>query len=105
MGIFNVKKKHSKTAYIMFFLRHNKYMTISKAISLRIKELLKEKNMTLYKLEKNSGILHGTMSNIMYGRNKGVTLRVIIQIAQGFEMSYHDFLNSPLLDEDNFNLD
>ena len=61
--------------------------------------------MTLYKLEKESGVLHGTMSNILYGRNKGVTLTVIIQISKGFGMRYQDFLNSPLLDENNLDVE
>ena len=85
----------------MQFLRHNIVVKVSQAVALRIKELLKERNMTLYKLEKESGVLHGTMSNILYGRNKGVTLSVIIQISKGFGMRYQDFLNSPLLDEKN----
>ena len=74
-------------------------MKISEAVALRIKELLKQRNMTLYKLEKESGVLHGTMSNIMYGRNKGVTLTVVIQISKGFGISYQEFLNSPYLEE------
>lgn len=80
-------------------------MKISQAVALRIKELLKEHNMTLYRLEKESGVLHGTMSNILYGRNKGVTLAVIIQIARGFGMTYQEFLNSPLLDENNLDIE
>lgn len=80
-------------------------MKISEAVALRIKELLKEKKMTLYKLEKESGVLHGTMSNIMYGRNKGLNLATIIQIAQGFGMNYKDFLDSPLLDESNLDVE
>jgi len=80
-------------------------MKVSQAVAMRIKELLKERNMTLYKLEKESGVLHGTMSNILYGRNKGVTLTVIIQISKGFGMRYQDFLNSPLLDEDNLDVE
>jgi len=89
----------------MLFLRHNIFVKVSQAVALRIKELLKERNMTLYKLEKESGVLHGTMSNILYGRNKGVTLSVVIQISKGFGMRYQDFLNSPLLDEKNLNVE
>ena len=80
-------------------------MKISQAVALRIKELLKERKWTLYKLEKESGVLHGTMSNILYGRNKGVTLAVVIQISKGFGMKYQDFLNSPLLAEENLDVE
>lgn len=80
-------------------------MKISRAVSLRIKELLKQKNMTLYKLEKESGVLHGTMSNIMYGRNKGITLTTLIQISRGFGLSYQEFLDSPYLEESNLDIE
>jgi len=80
-------------------------MKISEAVALRIRELLKGKNMTLYKLEKESGVLHGTMSNIMYGRNKSLNLATIIQISKGFGISYHEFLNSPLLAEQNLDIE
>jgi transcriptional regulator with XRE-family HTH domain len=80
-------------------------MKVSQAVALRIKELLAERKMTLYQLEKLSGVLHGTMSNIMYGRNQGVTLTPIIQISKGLGITYQEFLNSPLLAEQNFDLD
>ena len=90
----------------MQVLRHSSIIVkISQAVALRIKELLKERNMTLYKLEKESGVLHGTMSNILYGRNKGVTLSVLIQISKGFGMAYQVFLNSSLLAEENLDVE
>ena len=86
--------------------RHNySSMKISEAVALRIKELLVERRMSLYKLEKASGVLHGTMSNILYGRNKGVTLGIIIQIAKGFGIRYQDFLDSPFLMEENLEIE
>lgn len=60
--------------------------------------------MTLYQLEKRSGVLHGTMSNIMYGRNKGVTLSTIILISRGFGIPYQKFFKSPLM-ADNFDIE
>ena len=80
-------------------------MTVSQAVALRIRELLKERKMTLYQLEKMSGVLHGTMSNIMYGRNKGLTLAVLIQISKGFGIPYQDFLNSPIMSEANLDIE
>lgn len=80
-------------------------ITISQAVALRIKELLEERKMTLYKLEKESGVLHGTMSNILYGRNKGVNLATIIQISRGFDISYQEFLNSPIFAEENLKVE
>lgn len=76
-------------------------MNICKAVGLRISNLLIEKKMSLYRLEQNSGILHGTMMCIINERNKNVTLKTIIQLARGFDMSLIEFLDDKLfLSED-----
>lgn len=71
-------------------------MNICKAVKTRINALLVEKDMTLYRLEQKSGILHGTMMCIMGEKNKNVTLKTIYQIARGFDMSFIDFLNDEI---------
>lgn len=71
-------------------------MTISKAVSIRINELLKENQMTQYKLEQKSGISHDTIKSIMKGKAKGVNLKTIIAIADGFELTASEFLNNDL---------
>lgn len=80
-------------------------MLVNKAVAMRISKLLKEKNMTQYRLEQNSGILHGTMACIMSERNKTVTLSTIILIARGFNMTLQEFLNDPLFDDKNLNIE
>ncbi len=80
-------------------------MNICKAVGLRISNLLTEKQMTLYKLEQNSGILHGTMMCIINERNKNITLKTIIQIAQGFNMTLIEFLDDKLFSIDNLDIE
>ncbi len=75
-------------------------MNVCKAVGLRISELLTKNNMTLYRLEQKSGIQHGTMMCIMNERNKNVTLKTIIMLANGFDMSLIEFLNSDLFNSD-----
>ncbi len=79
-------------------------MTVGKAISLRIEELLAEKNMTRYKLSMNSGVTHSTLKNIMNGTVNDSLLSTIILISGGFDMTVSEFLDSPLFQEDNLNL-
>ena len=79
-------------------------MDVNKAISLRISELLKAKNMTRYKLAMNSGVTHSTLKNIMKCTIKDNMLSTIIQIAGGFDMTVSEFLDSPLFDEANLNI-
>ncbi len=71
-------------------------MNISQAVALRIKQLLKEKNMSQYKLEHKACLSHETVKSIMKGKAKGVNLKTVIAIADGFEMTIRDFLDSDL---------
>ena len=80
-------------------------MNICKAVGLRISNLLIEKNITLYRLEQKAGILHGTMMCIINERNKNVTLRTIMQLARGFDMTVIEFLNDKLFLDDNLDID
>ncbi len=80
-------------------------MNICKAVGLRISNLLVEKNMTLYRLEQKSGILHGTMMCIINERNKNVTLRTVMQLARGFDMTLIEFLDDKLFLDENLEID
>lgn len=80
-------------------------MTVNDAVAKRIAALLKEKNMSQYRLEQNSGIQHGSMQCIMNGRNKTVTLSTVILLAKGFGMSLTEFLGDELFDPDNLEFD
>lgn len=80
-------------------------MNICKAVGLRISNLLLENKMTLYRLEQKSGILHGTMMCIMNERNKNITLKTIMQLARGFDMTLLEFLDDKLFTEKNIDLD
>lgn len=71
-------------------------MTVNNAVAKRISTLLKEKNMSQYRLEQESGIQHGSMQCIMNGRNKTVTLTTVIMLARGFKMSLSDFLDDEI---------
>lgn len=79
-------------------------MNICTAVGLRICKLLNEKKMSLYRLEQNSGILHGTMMCIINERNKNITLKTVIQLAKGFDMTVLEFLNDKLFDTDNLDI-
>jgi transcriptional regulator with XRE-family HTH domain len=75
--------------------------TSAQAVKARIEQLLKEKNITLYRLMQNSGVLHGTMYGIISEVNKSVTLATLVKIAGGFDMTVSEFLDDELFFEDN----
>ena len=73
-------------------------ITINYALSMRIKELLKLKNLSQYRLEQNSGVSHSQLGFILKNRNKSVNFKTVIMIAQGFNMTLLEFLDSPYFD-------
>ncbi len=80
-------------------------MDISQAVTVRIKELLALKKMTQYKLEHKACISHDTLKSIIKGKTKGVTLKTLICIADGFDMTVSKFLDSELFLYNNLNID
>lgn len=77
---------------------------INHAMALRIKELLKEKNITRYRLAMNSGLTHSTLKNIVHETIKDNLLSTAILIAGGFDMTISEFLDSPLFLEENLKI-
>ncbi len=80
-------------------------MNISSAVAKRIKELLLEKNMTQYKLERKACLSHDTIKSIMKGKAKGVNLKTLVYIADGFDMTVAEFLNCDLFLYENLDID
>ena len=78
--------------------------SVNHAVAMRIKELLKEKNLTRYKLAMNSGITHSTLKNIIHETVKDNLLSTVILIATGFNMTVSEFLDCPLFLEENLNI-
>ena len=79
-------------------------MTVNDAVARRVSMLLKEKNMSQYRLEVESGIQHGSMQCIMNGRNKTVTLSTILMLARGFGMTTVEFLDDEIFNPENFDI-
>ena len=77
---------------------------VNNALVIRIKELLKEKKITRYRLAMNSGVSHSTLKNIMNETVKDNLLSTTILIANGFGMTVSQFLDSPLFNEENLNI-
>lgn len=68
-------------------------MTINEAVAKRITTLLRAHGITVYRLEKNAGLVHGTVDRILNGLNKTVTFTTIYKLARGFNIDIYEFLN------------
>ncbi len=76
-------------------------MQLNEAVSARLKELLRERNMTQYQLYIKSGVPKSSIGNIVNCAYDSVKLRVIHEICQGLEINISDFFDSPFFNESN----
>ena len=76
-------------------------MTLAEALSLRINQLMEERNLTQYRLAQLSGLAETTIADIRKMRNRGTNIQNINAIAQGLETDLTGFFNSPLFSREN----
>lgn len=76
-------------------------MELKEAVSRRLTELLKAKNMTNYQLSVKSGLPKSTVGNLVNCTYDSVKLRVIHEICQGLDIGLSEFFDSPLFEEEN----
>lgn len=76
-------------------------MRLNEAVSMRLLELLREKQMSQYQLYIRSGISKSTIANVVNRSYDSVKLRIIHEMCQGLEISICDFFQSDLFDENN----
>ena len=81
------------------------FITVNQAISKRVRELLALKKMSQYRLELNSGVSHSQMGFILKDRNNSVNFKTVIMLAQGFDMTLLEFLDSPYFDMNNLDIE
>ena len=76
-------------------------MQLNQAVSMRLMELLSEKNMTQYQLSTKSGLPRSPVSNIINCTYPSMKLRIVHELCQGLEIGINAFFDSPLFDEAN----
>ena len=76
-------------------------MKLNQAISERLSELLKEKQMTQYQLFMKSGVPKSTIRNVINCSYDSVKLRIIHEMCQGLGIDIPRFFDSPLFSECN----
>ncbi len=79
-------------------------MKLNKAFALRVREVLKEKKMTQYKLAQETGLYHSTMTDILNCKYKTSNFRNMALIIKALGMSMTEFFNSPLFDFNNLDI-
>lgn len=80
-------------------------MRISEVVALRIRQILKQRKMTQYRLEQLSGISHNTMINLLNARYKAANMRTVFIIINSLGITVKDFFDDPLFNFDDMNID
>lgn len=76
-------------------------LKLNQAVSLRLKDLLGQFDMTQYQLSSRSGVPKSTIHNLIQCAYDSVKLRIIHELCQGFSITITEFFQSPLFDEQN----
>lgn len=74
--------------------------TVSEVIVERLLKYMNEKNLSQYKLAELSGVPYPTIKSIMQKRTKDISLKTVILLAHGLEISA-----SMLIEGEDFNVD
>ncbi len=82
-------------------------MKLQQAIALRISELARQQGWTLNRLAERSGISSSTLNRTVksYATVKNTTTDTIQKLCYGLGISFREFWNSPLFDDDNIEYD
>ena len=80
-------------------------MKLSKAVAMRVSEILSERKMSQYRLEKIIAMPHNTMKSLMGERNDSVNLKTVMQIIRGLEMTTAEFFNDPIFESEELDID
>ncbi len=80
-------------------------MTLNQTFAIRVRELLKEKKMTQYRLEQNTGIYHSTMTAVLNNKTKASNFRTMALIIRELGVSITEFFDSEIFDLDIIEID
>ncbi|MBP3629941.1 MAG: helix-turn-helix transcriptional regulator [Clostridia bacterium] len=76
-------------------------MNLNRAFALRLSNLLSEKEMTKYKLEKETGLTHSALRYIFNEVNTDVKFSTIVKVCNALNITLIDFFNDDLFKIEN----
>lgn len=74
-------------------------MTLTDAVRQRIKNLLKQNNMNIWKLYKLTGVSASTLTYFINQKRGLITMKTLLHICEGFRISLKEFFDDPLFDD------
>lgn len=79
--------------------------TVANAVSVRLREILKQKGMSIYRLEKITAMSHNSMQTIMRADNNSVNLKSVLLLIRGLDITAKEFFDSPLFEDEDLEID
>lgn len=80
-------------------------MKLNNAFAMRVREILKAKKMTQYKLAQETGLYHSTMTDILNCKYQTPNFKNMALIIRALDMSMTDFFNSDFFDFEKLDID
>ena len=80
-------------------------MKLNQAFALRVREILKAKGMTQYKLAQDTGLYHSTMTDILNCKYQTPNFKNMALIIRALGMTMSEFFSSELFDYDKLEID
>ena len=80
-------------------------MKAQRAVALRTSKLLNQKNMTQYALAKKMLVPQTTVMHIIHEDYSSIKFETVLKIADAFDMTIQEFLDDPLFDSQNLDID
>ena len=80
-------------------------MTLNEAFAIRVKELMKEKKITQYKMCQQTGLYPSTMNYILHAKTKASNFKSMALIIRELGISLTEFFDSPVFNLDNIDLE
>lgn len=80
-------------------------MNLNRAFALRLSKLLAEKNISKYRLEKESGLTHSALRYIFNEVNGDVRGSTIVKVCGALGVSLVDFFDDELFKLDNLDVE
>lgn len=73
-------------------------MKFSDAVAKRLTNIIKEKNISVYKFIKDNGLPRSTVHSLLKSRNKNITFKSVLEITDSLNMTITEFFTDPLFD-------
>lgn len=80
-------------------------MTLNEPFATRVKELLKQKNITQYRLCQETGLYPSTVNYILHAKTKASNFKSMALIIRELNISMTEFFDSPLFNFENLEIE